>query len=173
MGLKPFIPGWLTQLFIDYSGQGMGFTLTQVNKDNPNKKRLICMDSTKLTPSQERYSRVYGEHCALVWSILRYQYWLKGCKQFEVLSDQKALSDIYNTKGTRELSDFPEELRNLSEAMMKYNFTVKYILGKSNILADFLSHHPHWSSTQPIVKDTWGKDTPVEAIAWLATLTRY
>ena len=53
LGLKPFVPGWLTQLFVDYSGQGMGFALTQVNKNNPNEKRLIWMDSTKLTPSQE------------------------------------------------------------------------------------------------------------------------
>ena len=69
--------------------------------------------------------------------------------------------------------DFPEELRNLSETTMKYNFKVVYILGKSNIVADYLSHHLCWSSTQPIVKDTWGKDTPVEAIVRLATIKRY
>ena len=103
LGLKPFTPGWLTQLFVDYSRKGM--ELTQVNTDNQNEKRLIWMDSTKLTPSQERYSSIYGEYCALVWSILCCQYWLKGCKYFEVMSDQKALSDIYNLTGTRELSD--------------------------------------------------------------------
>ena len=116
--------------------------MTQVNKSNPYEKRLIWMDSTKLTPSQERYLSIYGKHCALVWSIFRCQYWLKGCKKFEVLSDQKVLLDIYNIEGTRELSDFPEELHNLSEAMMKYNFKVWYILGKCNILADYLSYHP-------------------------------
>ena len=122
------------------------------------------MDSTMLTPSQERYSSIHGENCALVWSILRCSYWLKGCKYFEVLSNQKALQDIYDTDRSRELSDFPEELHNLGKATMKYNFKVRYILGKSNILADFLSSHPRWSSTQPIVKDMWGRDTPVEAI---------
>ena len=98
---------------------------------------------------------------------------MKGCKYFEVLSDQKALSNIYNITGTRELSYFPEELWNLSEATVKYNFKVRYILGKCNIVVDYLSHHPHWSSTQPIVKDIWGKDILVEAIVRLATLTRY
>ena len=144
-------------MFIDYGGQVMGFTLTQVIRDKQNKKRLIRMDSTKLAPSQEQYSSIYRERCALVWSILRCQNLLKGCKQFEVLSDQKVLSDIYNSKGTRELSDFPKELRNLSKAMMKYNFTVKYILGKSNVLADFRSRHVCWSPTQPILKDMGGK----------------
>lgn len=86
---------------------------------------------------------------------------------------QQALQVIYNTSRSRELSDFPEELQNLGEATMKYNFKVRYILGKSNILADFLSHHPRWSPTQPIVKYMWGKDTPMEAIVWLAKLTRF
>ena len=86
---------------------------------------------------------------------------------------KKALQNIYNTDGTRELSDFPEELSNLGEAMMKYNFKVLYIPGKSNILVDFLSCHPHWSSTQSILKDMSGKVTSVEAIVCLVTLTRF
>ena len=97
----------------------MEFALTQVNPDNQNEEILIWMDSTKLTPSQERYSSIYGEHCALVWSILCCQYWLKGCKYFEVMSDQKALSYKYNLTGTREFSDFHEEIQNLNEATMK------------------------------------------------------
>ena len=50
----------------------------------------------------------------------------------------------------------------MSEFTMKYNLKVVYIPGS----------HP-WSTTQPIVKDTWGKDTPVEAIVRLVTLKRY
>ena len=41
LGLKPFIPERLTQLFVDYSGRGMGFELTQVNEENLNKKRTF------------------------------------------------------------------------------------------------------------------------------------
>ena len=51
LGLQPFVPGWLTQLYMDYSGLGMGFVLTQSNPKNPNEKTLIWMDLTKLTPS--------------------------------------------------------------------------------------------------------------------------
>ena len=50
------------------------------------------------------------------------------------MSDQKALSDIYNLTGSREFSDFPEKLRNLSEATMKYNFHVVYVPGKINLI---------------------------------------
>ena len=131
----------VSQLFVDYRGQGMGFVLTQVNPDNQNEKRLIWMDSTKLTPSQERYSSIYGEHCTFIWLIFCCQYWLKGCKYFEVMSDQKALSNISNLTETKEFSDFPEELQNLSEATMKYNFKVVYIPGKSSLVAHYLSRY--------------------------------
>ena len=41
LGLQPFVSGWLTQLYLDYSGLGMGFMLTQSNPKNPSEKRLI------------------------------------------------------------------------------------------------------------------------------------
>ena len=80
------------------------------------------------------------------------------------MSNQKALIDIYYLTGSREFSDFLEELRNLSEATMKYNFQVVIVPGKTNLIADYISRHPKWSSTQLIVKDAWSKDSPVKAI---------
>ena len=44
--------------------------------------------------------------------------------------------------------------------MMKYNFKVHYIPGKSNILVDFLSHHPCWTK----IKDEKILDEVVKVI---------
>ena len=162
LGLKPFDSSLKTQLWVDFSQSGMGFVLTQVNEKNEEDKRVIWCDSTALTAAQSRYSSIYGEHTAMVWAILRCQYWLRGIAHFDVMSDQIALSHLYS--GNRELSDFPEEIRNLAEATMKYNFSVKYIKGSQNTIADFFSRHPVFGYGQPTADNLFGKPTPVEAL---------
>ena len=64
----------------------------------------------------------------MVWAILKCQYWLRGIGHFTVYTDQIALHHLYS--GTRELADFPEEIRNLAEATIRYNFNVEYVKGE-------------------------------------------
>ena len=123
LGLHPFDTTLETQLLVNFSKAGMGLVLTQTNPDDVNDKRVIWCDSTSLTPAQSRYSSIYGEHTAMVWAILRCQYWLRGIAHFKVFTDQIALSHLYS--GSREMVDFPEEIRNLAEATLRYNFSVE------------------------------------------------
>ena len=139
MGLKPFDTSMTTQLWVDFSKSGMGLVLTQTNPKDETDKRVIWCDSTLLTPAQSRYSSIYGEHTAMVWAILRCQYWLRGIGHFTVLTDQIALHHLYS--GKRELADFPEEIRNLAEATLRYSFNVEYVKGSNNILADYFSRN--------------------------------
>ena len=125
MGLRPFDMNLATQLWVDFSKAGMGLVLTQTNPKDDQDKRVIWCDSTSLTPAQSRYSSIYGEHTAMVWSILRCHYWIRGIAHFTVYSDQIALMHLYSEN--RELSDFPEEIRNLAEATMQYSFNVAYV----------------------------------------------
>ena len=98
----------------------------------------------------------------MVWAILRCQYWLRGIAQITVYSDQIALMHLYS--GTRELSDFPEEIRNLAEATMRYSFNVAYIKGPDNVLADYFSRNPRYGYGQPVADDPHGRPAPVEAL---------
>ena len=122
LSLKPFVQGYITRLYVDYSKHCMGLVLTQQNPDKEDDKRVIWCDSTSLTLAQAKYSSIYGEHTALVWAILKCRYWLRGIPHFTVMTDQIALSHIY--LGGRELSEFPEELRNLAEATLYFKFIV-------------------------------------------------
>merc|ERR1712089_29738 len=140
LGLRPFDTAMNTQLWVDFSKAGMGLVLTQTNPRDENDKRVIWCDSTSLTPAQSKYSSIYGEHTAMVWAILRCQYWLRGIGNFTVYSDQIALHHLYS--GARELADFPEEIRNLAEATLRYSFNVKYVKGDHNTLADYFSQNP-------------------------------
>ena len=98
----------------------------------------------------------------MVWAILKCQYWLRGINHFTVMSDQIALSHIYS--GNRELSDFPEEIRNLAEATMAYNFNVCYVRGQDNVLADYFSRNPLWGYGQPVADDIYSRLALVEAL---------
>ena len=92
LGLRPFDTKLQTQLWVDFSKDGMGLVLTQTSDKDPNDRRLVWCDSTSLTPAQSRYSSIYGEHTAMVWAILKCQYWLRGIAHFQVFSDQIAIT---------------------------------------------------------------------------------
>ena len=82
-------------------------------------------------------------------------------------SDQIVLSHIYSQK--REIQDFPEELQHLAIKLMNYRFTVVYLPGKKNIIADFLSQNPiKWGGEGPCpgpcIENESGISVPVESI---------
>ena len=160
--MRPFDTTLETQLWVDFSKAGMGLVLTQSNPNDVNDKRVIWCDSTSLTPAQSRYSSIYGEHTAMVWAILRCQYWLRGIGHFKVFTDQIALHHLYS--GLREMADFPEEIRNLAEATLRYNFSVEYVKGERNVLADYFSRFPVKGYGQPVADDKHGRPTPVFGI---------
>ena len=155
VGLSAFEPGWDIALYVDFSGIRMGLALTDNSGTDREKQKIFC-DSTSLSPAQKKYPALYGEHTTLCWVILRCKFWLKGAPHFTVYSDQIALSHIYSQK--REIPDFPEELQHLAIKLMSYRFTVVYLPGKKNVIADFLSRNPiKWGSKGvcpgPIIED--------------------
>ena len=87
MGLRPFDTTMATQLWVDFSKAGMGLVLTQTNPKAETDTRVIWFDSTPLTPAQARYSSIYGEHTAMVWAILCFQYWHWGIGHFPMYTD--------------------------------------------------------------------------------------
>ena len=140
VGLSAFKPRWDIAFYVDFSGIGMGLALTQSSRADKGKQKIIYCDSTSLSPAQKRYPALYREHTALCWAVLRCKFWLRGAPHFTVYSDQIALSHICSQK--REIQDFPEELQHLAIQLMGYRFTVTYVLGNKNIIADFLSQNP-------------------------------
>ena len=62
------------------------------------------------------------------------------------------------------MADFPEEIRNLAEATLRYSFNVEYVKGSNNVLADYFSRNPVFGYLQPVAEDLNGRPTPVEAL---------
>ena len=70
---------------------------------------------------------------------------------------------IYNKKQFDELS---EEISDIVVATNKFHFTVEYVPGKTNVIADFLSRNPLWDQDTgqgPMVEDDFGRTIPLQA----------
>ena len=101
---------------------------------------------------------------SVVALLERCRYWLRGCPHFYIQTDRKALESIYNSKP---LDDISDKISDIVVSTYRYNFTVQYIKGKDNELANYLSRYPLWCPESkehgPWIIDDFGKKITVEA----------
>jgi hypothetical protein len=142
--LKPFIHEWKTVLHTDFSKVGIGLVLSQINPKDNTDKRLIWASSMKHNSKRDSLlPPLYGEILAIVRSIKACNFWLRGNQHFEVATDHKCLETIFNRNELGSEMDEYVILQILS--IQNYNFSIQYIKGKLNSLADFMSRKPKWS----------------------------
>ena len=138
--VKTFNPELETFLLTDAAKAygGLGFALLQKEKD-PAGHRLICCGSKALTPTQANYSVMELETFAIVWAIKHCSFYLLGLAHFTVLSDHRPLQGVFKQR----LQDVASpRCRSLREKVQAFNFTVKYVQGKTHYVADALSRNP-------------------------------
>ena len=92
-----------------------------------------------------------------------------------IRTDHKSLESIYSNKP---LDDISDEISDIVVSTYRYNFTVKYVKGKDNELADHLSRYPIWCPEReehgPWITDHFGKKITVEAhICTVQTVNKY
>ena len=131
-------PGAPLQLFTDASlKNGLGFYLKQQQSDNTWK--TIQTGSRTLTPAETRYAPIELELQAIVYATKKCHNFLAGTA-FNLFTDHRPLVSICNK---RRLDDIGNSriLRSLLK-LMDYNFTVNYIPGSQNKVADSFLRNP-------------------------------
>jgi hypothetical protein len=118
-----------TQVIADASPVGLGAVLVQFQKGN---RRVISYASRSLSDVERRYSQTEKEALALVWACERFHLYLYG-KEFELVTDHKALETIYSKK-----SKPSARIERWVLRLLPYTFKVKYVSGPKNV-ADALS----------------------------------
>ena len=108
--------------------------------DRSQKKLIWCCSHRFRTFWEPRLPPIYGEARAANWAVKSCRFWVRGCQHFKIKTDHKALSHIF----TKDWDELSEELQEYVRGLMDYNFTVEYVAGRNNSLADYLSRHPAW-----------------------------
>lgn len=116
----------------DASGVGLGAVLLQGEGDD---QKPVAYVSRKLWPHETRYSAIELECLAIKWALETFKYYLLG-RDFIFQTDHRGLQWLHQMKDSNNRID-----RWVME-MQPYRFKVEYRPGKSNVVADFLSHHP-------------------------------
>ncbi|KAK3542754.1 hypothetical protein QTP70_001878, partial [Hemibagrus guttatus] len=142
---QPFI------LSTDASLDGLGAVLSQV-PEGETKARPIAFTSKALTRAQTKYPAHRLEFLALKWSVCdKFSHWLKG-HNFTVWTDNNPLTYIL----TKPKLDACEQ-RWVSK-LAPYSFSIQYIPGSRNVVADSLSRQPfvRQSVGQRLISEPYG-----------------
>lgn len=92
----------------------------------------VSYGSRKLSPSEKNFSAIERECLALVWAVGKYAIYLYG-KDFDVETDHQPLEYLNKAKLNN------ARVMRWSLALQEFTFRVKYIKGKDNIGADYMS----------------------------------
>ncbi|KAK3889447.1 hypothetical protein Pcinc_006555 [Petrolisthes cinctipes] len=138
-----------TVVVTDWSKVGIGFVVLQQHcschlKEAPfcckSGWRLALFGSRHLTSAEAGYAPVEGEVLAVAWCLRKARLFLLGCPNLIVITDHRPLVKLL---GDRELKDIANpRLFGLKENTLHYRFQIKYLPGKCNSAADFLSRYP-------------------------------
>lgn len=120
------------QIYTDASGQALGATLMQL--DENGAPHPVAFASRKLKDAETRYSATERELLALVWATAHFKCYLANSK-FIIFTDHAPLT--YMLKIRDPTSRMAKWICILSD----FEFTVKYVKGKCNSVADFLSRY--------------------------------
>ena len=125
--LKYYDPKKPTVLQTDASAKGLGACLLQC--EHP-----VYFSSKALTDSQKGYVAIELEALAVSWAIEKFHHFLYAMK-FVLETDQKPLETIL----AKRLNAATPWLQRILIKTFAYDFTVKYLPGENNQLADCLS----------------------------------
>ena len=115
---------------------GLGFAMGHYVDGRFN---LVTSGSKALTPTQQHYATIVLECLAVHFDVTKCLFDLKGLPHFIVATDHKPLegvfkNDLFEVNNPR--------LQRIREKLLPYTFSLRWVAGKSQHIADALSRAP-------------------------------
>lgn len=134
-----YTPGMPMRLVTDASClNGLGFVLLQ--KQNDSTWKPIQVGSRKLVPAERNYAPIELELQGVVFAVKRACTFLSGAEHYTVVTDHQPLVKILNGRRLDEISN--KRMLDMVLRLVDETFTVEWVKGEFNRIADALSRHP-------------------------------
>ena len=133
--LTLYNPNSALKISEDASSLGLGAVLLQ--KSNAMWSP-VAYASRSMSPTEQRCAQVEKEALAATWACERFSCFILG-RPFELETDHKPLVSLL---GGKALDDLPPRIQRFRMRLMRYNYTVNHVPGKSLSTADTLSLSP-------------------------------
>lgn len=124
-------------IYSDASGDALGAVLAQMDDDN--FPAPVAFASRKLKEVESRYSASERELLGLVWAINYFKCYVFN-RKFTVFTDHAPLTHSLKVK------DPTSRIARWLCSLADFHFEAKYIKGKCNSVADFLSRYVDYTS---------------------------
>ena len=112
-------------------------------KQSKGEHQPVSYISRTLTPAEQCYAQIEKEALAVTWACERLSHYLTGM-QFHICTDHKPLVPLL---GRKNLDELPLRVQRFRMRLMRFQYTISHIPGKSLITADALSRTPTDSPT--------------------------
>lgn len=133
--LALYNPNSALKISADASSFGLGAVLLQKSDAGWSP---VAYASRSMTPTEQRYAQVEKEALAATWACERFSCFILG-RPFELETDHKPLVSLL---GGKALDDLPPRIQRFRMRLLRYDYTVNHVPGKSLWTADTLSRAP-------------------------------
>ncbi|XP_063859165.1 uncharacterized protein LOC135100132 [Scylla paramamosain] len=133
----------------DWCKDGIGFVvMQQYCSCSPANAPLCCKGgwrlalcgSRHLTQAEAGYAPVEGEALAVAWCLRKARLFLLGCPNLVIATDHRPLVKLFGDKALKDIAN--PRLFRLKERTLQYKITMRFLPGKHNAAAGFLSRYP-------------------------------
>jgi hypothetical protein len=126
-------PRWDEEFILttDWSCAAIGAVLSQIDPVT-GLEHPIAFASRALTAAERNYAPTEGECLAVKWAVDKFRYYLHG-RRFRLRVDHQALVWLDSARFNN------SKLERWALALQEYDYSVEYIKGETNVVADHLS----------------------------------